>query len=345
MTPRRRGTRCAVPPLAVTMGEPAGIGGDITLKAWVGHRTTLPCFFIIDDPTRLEALARKLGLDVPICVIDGPDEAEAVFAKGLPVLARPLAGVSTPGRPDPRNVGSIRASIENAVCLTKSGRAGAVVTNPIHKESLYGAGFPFPGHTEFLASLAGTDKPVAMMLACPTLRVIPATIHTSLKDAIARLDVETIVTAATVAEAGLKRYFGIAKPKLAVAGLNPHAGEGGAMGAEDIEIVAPAIAALRAKGIDAYGPLPPDTMFSARVRATYDAAICMYHDQALIPIKTLDMDGAVNVTLGLPFVRTSPDHGTAFDIAGTGRASEASLIAALIMAAEMASRAVPVPAE
>lgn len=343
MNSRRRAAESDALPLAVTMGEPAGIGGEITLKAWLGHRSRLPRFFVIDDPARLEALARRLDLAVPIRVIDGPAEVGSAFAKGLPILPRPLAGASVPGRPDPRNVAAVRASIEDAVALAKSGRAGGVVTNPIHKESLYGAGFPFPGHTEFLAALAGTGRPVAMMLACPLLRVVPVTIHASLRQAIAGLDVAAIVTAATLADEGLRRYFGIAKARLAVAGLNPHAGEGGTLGAEEVEIVAPAVAALRAKGIGAFGPLSPDAMFSARARSGYDAAICMYHDQALIPIKTLDMDGAVNVTLGLPFVRTSPDHGTALDIAGTGRASEASLVAALVMAAEMARRAALAP--
>jgi 4-hydroxythreonine-4-phosphate dehydrogenase len=245
---------------------------------------------------------------------------------------------SRPGHPDPANAPAVVAAIETAVALVRSGAAAGVVTNPIHKKVLYATGFPFPGHTEFLAALAGGDATPVMMLACPGLRVVPVTVHMSLSRAIGALSAELIVRTATIAEAALRRDFGIAGPRLAVAGLNPHAGEDGEMGSEDAEIVAPAVDALRARGIDAFGPAPPDTLFSARGRAGYDAAVCMYHDQALIPLKTLDFDGGVNVTLGLPLVRTSPDHGTALDIAGRGHATEASLVAALEMAAEIAGR-------
>jgi 4-hydroxythreonine-4-phosphate dehydrogenase len=229
-------------------------------------------------------------------------------------------------------------SIETAVADVRAGRAAAVVTNPINKDALYRAGFPHPGHTEYLAELAGSREPAIMMLAGPQLRVVPVTIHLALRDAITALSAAAIIHAGRVTDGALRRDFAVPTPVIAVAGLNPHAGEAGGLGREDIDIVAPAIAALRAAGIDARGPLAADTMFHAEARRTYDAALCMYHDQALIPIKTLDFDGAVNVTLGLPFIRTSPDHGTAFDIAGKGIARPDSLIAALRLAAEMATR-------
>ncbi len=325
-------------PLALTMGEPAGVGGEIALKAWLRRDEGLPRFFAVDDPARLGRLAERLDLAVPIAPIDTPERAAAVFSSGLPVLPQPLAVEAVPGHPDPANAQAVRAAVESAVALVRSGNAAAVVTNPIHKQCLYEAGFPFPGHTEFLASLAGGDAAAVMMLACVELRAVPVTGHTSLRDALGALNTEDIVAAAAITEAALSRDFGIARPRLAVAGLNPHAGEGGGMGSEEADIIAPAVAALRERGIDAFGPVPPDTLFSARARKGYDAAICMYHDQALIPVKAIDFDGAVNVTLGLPFVRTSPDHGTALDIAGSGTASEASLVAALRMAAEMARR-------
>jgi 4-hydroxythreonine-4-phosphate dehydrogenase len=265
-------------------------------------------------------------------------EAAGIFASALPVLHRPLPVESRPGHPDPVNAPAVVAAIETAVALVQSGAAAGVVTNPIHKKVLYATGFKFPGHTEFLAALAGRGGTPVMMLACPALRVVPVTVHMSLRNAIKALSTEMIVRTTTIVETALRWDFGIAGPRLAVAGLNPHAGEGGEMGGEDVEIVAPAVNALRAHGIDAFGPVPPDTLFSARGRAGYDAAICMYHDQALIPLKTLDFDGGVNVTLGLPLVRTSPDHGTALDIAGSGQASEASLVAALGTAAEIAGR-------
>jgi 4-hydroxythreonine-4-phosphate dehydrogenase len=325
-------------PLAVTMGEPAGIGGEIAVMAWAAaaHEGLSP-FFLIDDADRLAALASRIGIAAPVARIAEPEAAGDVFARALPVLHRPLPHPVEPGRPDRANGKAVTASIETAVALAKSGRASAVVTNPINKKVLYDADFRYPGHTEFLAALAG-GKRVVMMLANSQLRVVPVTIHLSLRDAIAALAAEEIVACGRLTAAALVQDFGIARPRLAVAGLNPHAGEAGAMGDEDARIVAPAVAALQAAGIDARGPLPPDTMFHAAARATYDAALCMYHDQALIPLKTLDFDGGVNITLGLPFVRTSPDHGTAFDIAGTGRAKPASLIAALRMADRMAAQ-------
>lgn len=325
-------TAGALPPLAVTMGEPAGIGGEILLAAWRRLKTQGPAFVALDDPARLRALAG----DAPIHVVAEPAEAVAVFAHALPVLALGHAVAARPGVPEPRHAGAVIASIARAVALTRAGVTAAVVTNPIHKATLYQAGFGFPGHTEFLAELAGGVQPV-MMLAGPSLRVVPLTVHMPLVEVPRRLDTALIVRQARIVAEALRRDFGIAKPRLALAGLNPHAGEAGAMGDEEVRIIVPALAELRAAGIDALGPLPADTMFHARARAGYDAALCTYHDQALIPVKTLHFDEAVNVTLGLPFVRTSPDHGTALDIAGRGVARPDSLIAAIELAAAMAA--------
>ncbi len=326
------------PPLAVTMGEPAGIGGEIALKAWLACRGYGPVFFVIDDADRLDALARRIGANVPVRSIEAAADAGAIFGGALPVLHRPLAAPVVPGRPSPSTAQRVIGAIETAVALTRGGDAGALVTNPIQKGVLYEAGFRFPGHTEFLAALTGEGAIPVMMLACPGLRTVPITVHSSLREAVTQLTPESIIRAGRITAAALIRDFGCARPRLAVAGLNPHAGEGGALGGEDRAIVGPAVARLRAEGIDAFGPEPADTLFHPAARARYDAALCMYHDQALIPIKTLDFAGAVNVTLGLPFVRTSPDHGTALDIAGTGVADPGSLIAALRLAAEMARR-------
>ncbi|MBP0464719.1 4-hydroxythreonine-4-phosphate dehydrogenase PdxA [Roseomonas sp. PWR1] len=315
-------------PLALTMGEPAGIGAEIAAGAWTALRAAGPAFFLIDDATRPFA--------VPVRAIAAPEDAAAVFPDALPVLHRPLPAPPVPGRPDTANAAATIAAITEAVELAKAGRAAGVVTNPIQKATLTAAGFKHPGHTEYLGEIAGTGIPPVMMLACPELRVVPVTVHEALARAIARLTPAMIVETARITARALRDEFGIAAPRLAIAGLNPHAGEAGTMGREDIEIVAPAVATLRAEGIDARGPMPPDTMFTALARPTYDAAIGLYHDQVLIPIKTLDMAGGVNVTLGLSIVRTSPDHGTALDIAGTGRADPASLIAAIRLAAELA---------
>lgn len=338
---RMDGTAMTQAPLALTMGEPAGIGAEIAVKAW---RTLRPAsdgfaFVLIDDAARIEGLSADGGggAPVPVARVASPEEAVAAFPHALPVLHRPLPRAAVPGRPDPANAPAVIEAIREAVSLALAGRASGVVTNPIQKASLTAAGFPHPGHTEFLAELAGTPgRPPVMMLACPGLRTVPVTVHLALKEAVARLRTQAIVTQGEVVAEALRRDFGIGAPRLAVAGLNPHAGEDGTMGREDIEVVAPAVAALRAMGIDARGPLPADTLFTPRARASYDCALCMYHDQALIPVKTLDMDGGVNVTLGLSIVRTSPDHGTALDLAGTGRADPGSLIAALRMAAEIA---------
>lgn len=328
-------------PLVMTMGEPAGVGGELALMAWDARArkgAAVPPFVVIDDPARLSALAERLGMDVPVLPVNGPEEAAAVFGRALPVLPLALPAPVVPGRPDPANGPAVIAAIDRAVDLVQARRAGAVVTNPIQKSSLYAAGFRHPGHTEYLAHLAGLETEPVMMLAAAGLRVVPVTIHVSLRDALDRLTAAAIVHCGRVTAAALVRDFGIAAPRLAVAALNPHAGEDGAMGREEIDIIAPAVAALRAEGIDAGGPRPADTLFHAAARARYDAVLCMYHDQALIPLKTVDFDTGVNVTLGLPFIRTSPDHGTATDIAGTGRANPSSLMAALGMAEAMAAR-------
>ncbi|MBI0535147.1 4-hydroxythreonine-4-phosphate dehydrogenase PdxA [Roseomonas sp. KE2513] len=327
-----------IQPLALTMGDPAGIGGEITLAAWSRLRREGPAFVALDDPRRLSTLAARLGWEVPVAEVSGPEEAAAVFPERLPVMTVRLPIPSEPGRPDPANAPAVLGSIERAVALAQGGRVGGVVTNPISKATLYRTGFAFPGHTEFLGALTGTAEPPVMLLASPMLRVVPVTIHVSLRRALDTLTTAEIIRTGKALAAGLRHGFGIAAPRIAVAGLNPHAGEEGAMGDEEGTLVVPAIEALKAAGIDAFGPLPPDTMFTARARTTYDAALCLYHDQALIPIKTLDMDGGVNVTLGLPIVRTSPDHGTAFGIAGQGVADPGSLVAALRLAAEMAAR-------
>jgi 4-hydroxythreonine-4-phosphate dehydrogenase len=325
-------------PLALTMGEPAGIGGEIALKAWLDLRDDLPSFYLIDDPDRLASLARRLDWPVPIRPIDAPDRAPSVFADELPVVPIDMTVRAEPGRPDPADAPAILSAIETAVRHVRNGRAAALVTNPIQKDSLYRAGFHHPGHTEYLAELAQAGAAPIMMLVCPGLRVVPVTIHLALRRAIESLSSAAILHAGRITDAALRRDFGVSSPILAFAGLNPHAGEAGSLGREEIEIIEPAVAELRAAGIDARGPLPPDSMFHAEARGTYDAALCMYHDQALIPIKTIDFYGGVNVTLGLPFVRTSPDHGTALAIAGRGIARADSLIAALRLAAEMAAR-------
>nr|WP_314074031.1 4-hydroxythreonine-4-phosphate dehydrogenase PdxA [uncultured Roseococcus sp.] len=310
------------------MGEPAGIGAEIAAKAWLALRDGGPAFFLIDDADRIGG--------VPVERIASAHEAAAVFPRALPVLHRPLPSPAVPGQPSVATAGAVLAAIEEAVALAKAGEIGGMVTNPIQKSVLTAAGFPHPGHTEFLGELAGTGVPPVMMLASSELRVVPVTVHEPLARAIARLTPELIVEHARITHAALVRDFGIAAPRLAVAGLNPHAGEAGTLGHEDQAIVAPAVRMLRDLGIDATGPYPPDTLFTAHARPTYDAAICLYHDQALIPIKTLDMAGGVNVTLGLSIVRTSPDHGTALDIAGKGVASPDSLIAALRLASQLA---------
>jgi 4-hydroxythreonine-4-phosphate dehydrogenase len=329
-------------PLALTLGEPAGIGPDITLLAWSRRdQLKLPPFYLLGDREFLERRAKALGLKVALAEV-APEEASAAFATALPVVATGEPATAKPGQPDASSADAALASIRQAVADVQSGHASAVVTNPIAKSVLYQAGFRHPGHTEFLAELAATDGKAplpVMMLWSPLLAVVPVTIHLSLREAINQLSTELIVDTTRIVAAGLNKSFGLARPRLALSGLNPHAGEDGSLGTEDKTIVAPAIDILRAEGLDVRGPLPADTMFHEAARRTYDCAICMYHDQALIPIKTLAFDDGVNVTLGLPFVRTSPDHGTAFDIAGSGRANPASLVAALRLADRMAAAA------
>jgi 4-hydroxythreonine-4-phosphate dehydrogenase len=332
-------------PLALTLGEPAGIGPDITLAAWL-HRAelALPAFYVTGDPRFFERLAGRLSLTVPIAAIE-PEAAATTFPHALPVVALDHAVSAEPGRPDSSSAPAAIASITRAVADTVAGRAAAVVTNPVAKSVLYRNGFVDPGHTEFLARLAheatGEAARAVMMLWSPELAVVPVTIHLPLREVPARLTSELIVDTGRIAARDLRRRFAIAQPRLAIAGLNPHAGEDGTLGDEDLTVVAPAVARLRAEGIEATGPLPADSMFHAAARASYDVALCMYHDQALVPIKTLAFDHAVNVTLGLPFVRTSPDHGTAFDIAGSGRANPSSLVAALRLAARLSASAAP----
>jgi 4-hydroxythreonine-4-phosphate dehydrogenase len=326
-------------PLALTSGEPAGIGPDITLKAWLRRdELKLPAFYWLGDAASLERRAKALALNVRLAEVR-PADASRTFAQALPVVPTGHAATALPGHPDDSSAGAAMASIRQAVADVMAGRAAAVVTNPIAKNVLYRAGFRHPGHTEYLAELAATNnstpQPV-MMLWSPALAVVPVTIHVSVREALEQLSTDLIVTTARIVVAGLKSRFGIARPRLAVSGLNPHAGEEGSLGTEDQTIVAPAVELLRGEGLEIRGPLPADTMFHEAARRTYDCAICMYHDQALIPIKTLAFEDAVNVTLGLPFIRTSPDHGTAFDIAGTGKANPSSLIAALRLAARMA---------
>ena len=332
-------------PLAVTMGDPAGIGLDITLTAF--SRATdpaLPSFVFYADADAVAARAQALGIGLVIHRIASTSGVQQVPAGALGLVNVPLASPVCAGRADARNGAAVIAAIEQATRAVADGEAAAVVTNPISKETLYAAGFRHPGHTEFLGELAarlwlGCAAVPVMMLASDELRVVPLTVHIPLAAVPGALNQALIERTARIVVADLGRFFGIARPRLAVAGLNPHAGEGGTIGREDRDIIAPAVAALQAAGFDVVGPLSADTLFHAAARARYDAAIAMYHDQALIPLKTLAFDDGVNVTLGLPFVRTSPDHGTAFDIAGTGRANPASFVAALRLAHKMALRA------
>jgi 4-hydroxythreonine-4-phosphate dehydrogenase len=327
-------------PIALTSGEPAGIGPDITIKAWLRRKELkLPAFYLLGDPGFLGQRAKALGLKLRLAEVRA-EEVLDTFPNALPVVATGHPAQAKPGAPDGTSADAALASIRQAVGDVIAGRASAVVTNPIAKSVLYRAGFRHPGHTEYLAELAaaGNHRPQAvMMLWSPALVAVPVTIHVSLREAIAQLSSDLIVTTARIVTAALKARFGVANPRLAISGLNPHAGEDGSLGTEDKTIVAPAIEILRGEGIEIRGPLPADTMFHEAARQTYDCAICMYHDQALIPVKTLAFEDAVNVTLGLPFIRTSPDHGTAFDIAGTGTANPSSLIAALRLAARMAT--------
>ncbi|MCO5066207.1 MAG: 4-hydroxythreonine-4-phosphate dehydrogenase PdxA [Rhizobiaceae bacterium] len=328
--------------LALTSGDPSGVGPELALACWrLRHPLGLPPFFLLSDPDFLRSRMRRLDMNIPIAIAD-PQTAASAFSDALPVVPLAANFADSPATPLRENAAGVIEAIDRAVELVMAGDASAVVTCPIAKKPLYDAGFAFPGHTEYLAHLAQsrTGKAVlpVMMLAGPDLRTVPVTIHIPLAEVPRQLTTDLIFDTARIVAHDLTARFGIERPRLAIAGMNPHAGEGGALGREDAEIVLPTVERLRGEDIDARGPLPADTMFHARARATYDAALCMYHDQALIPAKTLAFDEAVNVTLGLPFVRTSPDHGTAFDIAGKGVAKHESLVAALRMAAGMAWR-------
>jgi 4-hydroxythreonine-4-phosphate dehydrogenase len=315
-------------PIALSCGEPAGIGPELAEAAWSALGAALP-FVWIGDPAHLPG-------SVPSVVINDPAEASEAASRGLPVLAISMPGSRVPGQAQAAHAPGVVAAIKTGVRLAQSGAVCGLCTLPIHKKALAdGAGFAFPGHTEFLAHLAGADE-VVMMLASDRLRVVPVTIHIALAEVPGALTADLLEKRIRITHRALVERFGIAAPRLAVAGLNPHAGEGGRMGHEEETLIAPVLDRLSAEGMDLRGPLPADTMFHERARAGYDAAICMYHDQALIPIKTLDFDRGVNVTLGLPFIRTSPDHGTAFDIAGRGLANPTSTIEALRMAWRMA---------
>jgi 4-hydroxythreonine-4-phosphate dehydrogenase len=319
------------------MGEPAGIAGEIVIKAWhAPDGRPVPPFCVIGDPEWLRAEAHRTKSHWHVIEVSSMAEAGRRFHEGVPVLPLALAAKAVPGAPDARNALAVIGSIERAVALARQGEACGIVTNPIHKATLYKAGFAFAGHTEYLASLCGGTAPL-MMLVIEGLRVVPVTVHVSLAQAVRELSREAIVAKTATAHQALQHDFGIAAPRLAIAALNPHAGEDGAMGDEETTIIGPAVAELQRLGIDTKGPLPADSLFHAAARARYDAAICMYHDQALIPLKTLDFAGGVNVTLGLPIVRTSPDHGTALDIAGQDRADPSSLLAALRLADRIAA--------
>ncbi len=328
------------PPLALTLGDPAGVGPEIVVKAWNQLRREGPAFLVVGDA---QSVASASGASMrTVRRVNTPKEAVAVFGEALPVLDIPLRSPVIAGQPSPTAAPAVIRWIETAVGLALSGAVSGVVTAPIAKAPLYAAGFGFPGHTEFLGELTagaaydGARGPI-MMLAVPGLRTTLVTVHEPISKVGALLSVEAIVNAGLVTAQALRRDFGVAEPRLAVAGLNPHAGEDGTIGREDVEIIAPAVAALRAQGVAASGPTPADSLFHEAARARFDAAVCMYHDQALIPVKMLDFWGGVNVTLGLPIVRTSPDHGTAFDIAGRGLARPDSLVAAIRMAAEIAA--------
>jgi 4-hydroxythreonine-4-phosphate dehydrogenase len=327
-------------PLALTLGDPAGIGPDITLLAYQARLVeAVPPFLWIGDPGILAERAQALGIAVALARVEDTVIAVERFAEELPVLPIDVPGPVAPGRPDPEAAAAIQHSIERAVELTRTGATSALVTNPISKAVLTRTGFAFPGHTEFLAHLAGKPEGAVMMLASDDLKAVPVTIHVPLKDVPAALSEALILKTLLTTAKDLTRYFRVSRPRLAVSGLNPHAGEAGTMGTEEIEIIIPAIEAARAQGLDVSGPYPADTLFHGAARKSYDAVVAMYHDQALVPFKTLAFDEGVNVTLGLPFVRTSPDHGTAFALAGTGKASPRSLIEALRLADRMQASA------
>ncbi len=331
------------PPMVITCGETASIAPEITAKAWAALRRDSACaFFLIADAADFIARTQAVGLSVPVVTIDTPEEARKTFERALPILHVPLPKPSRAAWIDTRNSNFVIDVIKAAAAMCLDARASAMITNPIQKDALYAVGFKYQGHTDFLAAVSrnqGLEATDVMMLVAQDLRAVPITVHVPLKDVPIRLTETAIVEQGIVVAKALQKYFGVASPRLAVTGLNPHAGENGAMGDEERLIIEPAINTLRMMGIAVTGPLPADTSFHAEARATYDAILCMYHDQALIPVKTLDFHGGVNVTLGLPFIRTSPDHGTALNLAGTGMAKPDSLIAAITQAAQMAKQA------
>jgi 4-hydroxythreonine-4-phosphate dehydrogenase len=327
-------------PLVVTLGEPAGIGPDIVLLAWTRlHEEPTAAFAVLGDVDLLQSRAAQLGLHVPLTAIDDPAAATTGFRQSLPVLHRRAETLPTPGTIATANARFVTSLIAEAVDLALGGVVSGIVTGPIQKEALYGSGFRFEGHTDYLAALAraaGHPATPAMMLVAGDLRTVPVTVHIPLREVAEVLTAEAIVSQALVVSRDLRKWFAIAAPRIGVTGLNPHAGESGSIGREDIDVIVPALARLRAAGLDVTGPIPADTAFHAEARSRFDVIICMYHDQALIPVKTLDFHGGVNVTLGLPFIRTSPDHGTALSLAGTGKANPRSFMAALAMARQMA---------
>lgn len=326
-------------PLAISLGDPAGIGPEVILGAWARLRAErrAPPAFVVGGPELLRRTAETLAIDCPVVPIADPEEAGFAAAVGLPVMAG-LDGPLTPGSPSPDGARLALASLQWGARFALSGVAAGLVTAPVAKGALAAVGWDYPGQTEFLADACGRPyRDAVMMLAGPSLRTVPLTVHVALAEVPALLSAELIVHKARIVAAGLQRDFGIAAPRLAIAALNPHAGEGGQFGDEEARLIAPAIAALQTEGIAAFGPVPGDALFTPRARQTFDAALCMYHDQALIPLKALEFDEGVNVTLGLPIIRTSPDHGTAFDIAGQGKADPGAMAAAIVMAAGMAS--------
>ncbi len=328
-------------PIALTQGEVAGIAPEITAKAWGHLRQSLDlCFFLIGDAQQFERLSAAARMHLPVQIIKHPSEASSIFTTALPVMNLPLANHVAAGKLDPENASGITAAIERAVELCLNGEASAIVTNPIQKETLYQSGFKFQGHTDFLGHLARQHGHAAhdvMMLVAGDFRAVPVTVHIALRDVATSLKPDEIMAQARIVNDALQRRFGIQRPRIAITGLNPHAGENGAMGREEIDIISPACESLRAEGLHIIGPISADTSFHAEARATYDAVLCMYHDQALIPAKTLDFHGGVNLTLGLPFIRTSPDHGTALALAGSGKARPDSLIAAIRLAAKLSA--------
>ncbi|WP_025300614.1 4-hydroxythreonine-4-phosphate dehydrogenase PdxA [Candidatus Endolissoclinum faulkneri] len=329
-----------LPPIALTPGEPAGIGIDLVLGLWAARNQETPAFFLIDDPQRVAERAHLLGLSIPFEIMEDPSHASNAFSKALPVLRHDFPAYTTPGIPNVANTLATLEAINRAVTLIRTGMASAVVTNPIQKETLYQAGFKQPGHTEYLATLSDINLTPVMLIAAPDLKVVPVTIHIPLAEVSRQLTVEKIFTTAMITYNALRTDFGIIFPRLALTGLNPHAGENGMLGREDNEVIATAVAKLTAKGIDACGPLPADTLFYEEARRNYDVVLGMYHDQVLVPIKTINFWKGVNVTIGLPFIRTSPNHGTALRLAGTGTARIDSLRAATDMAWSIAHRRV-----